>query len=69
MGTRNRQWLLASRPRGPVEESSFRLAEAEVPALRDGEVLVRVHWLSLDPYMRGRTDEAKSYAPSQPLGG
>jgi NADPH-dependent curcumin reductase len=68
MTTRNKQWLLASRPKGAVEESSFRLVETDVPALRDGEVLVRVHFLSLDPYMRGRMDEAKSYAPSQPLG-
>ncbi len=67
MTTRNRQWLLASRPRGHVEESNFRLVEADVPAPRDGEVLVRVHYLSLDPYMRGRMDEAKSYAASQAL--
>ena len=68
MATKNRQWLLASRPRGAVEESNFRLAETELPALRDGEVLVRVHYLSLDPYMRGRMDDAKSYAASQALG-
>ncbi len=68
MATRNKQWLLASRPRGPVEESNFRLEERELPPVADGEVLVHVHYLSLDPYMRGRMDEAKSYAPSQPLG-
>jgi NADPH-dependent curcumin reductase len=68
MSVRNRQWLLASRPRGAVDESIFRLVDAEVPQPRDGEVLVRVHYLSLDPYMRGRMDEAKSYAPSQRLG-
>ena len=68
MGLRNKQWLLASRPRGPVEESNFRLVETEAPALRDGELLVRVHFLSLDPYMRGRMDDAKSYAASQALG-
>jgi NADPH-dependent curcumin reductase len=67
MGTKNRQWLLASRPRGPADETNFRLAEADVPAPLEGEVLVRVHYLSLDPYMRGRMDEAKSYAPSQKL--
>ncbi|HVE81940.1 MAG TPA: NADP-dependent oxidoreductase [Myxococcales bacterium] len=64
----NRQWLLASRPQGPVEESNFQLVEKEVPAPGDGEVLVRVHYLSLDPYMRGRMDDARSYAPCQPLG-
>jgi NADPH-dependent curcumin reductase CurA len=63
----NRQWLLASRPRGPVDPANFRLVEREAPAPRDGELLVRVHYLSLDPYMRGRMDEAKSYAPSQRL--
>src|SRR3954467_4717341 len=67
MGSMNKQWLLASRPSGPVEESNFRLVEKEVPALRDGELLVRGHYLSLDPYMRGRMDERKSYAPSQRL--
>jgi len=68
MDTKNRQWLLASRPRGAVEESNFRLVETPVPALQDGQLLVRVHYLSLDPYMRGRMDEAKSYAAAQAIG-
>jgi len=67
MATLNKQWLLASRPKGPVEESNFRLVEQEVPAPKDGEVLVRVSYLSLDPYMRGRMEEAKSYAAPQKL--
>lgn len=67
MAIRNRQWLLASRPRGPVLESCFRLAEGEVPPLLEGQLLVKVLWLSLDPYMRGRMDEARSYAPPQKL--
>jgi len=67
MATSNKQWLLVSRPKGPVEESNFRLVEKEVPALQDGEVLVQVRYLSLDPYMRGRMDEAKSYAAPQKL--
>ncbi|HSB18930.1 MAG TPA: NADP-dependent oxidoreductase [Anaeromyxobacteraceae bacterium] len=67
MAIRNRQWLLASRPKGPVEPSNFRLVEAEAPAPRDGQVLVKVLYLSLDPYMRARMDEARSYAPSQKL--
>lgn len=65
---RNRQVVLASRPTGWVEESNFRLEESEVPALREGEVLVRVRWLSLDPYMRGRMEEGRSYAAPQALG-
>jgi len=67
MAIRNRQWLLASRPRGLVLESDLRLNEAEVPQLGEGQLLVKVLWLSLDPYMRGRMDEARSYAPSQKL--
>jgi NADPH-dependent curcumin reductase len=67
MATLNKQWLLASRPAGLVEESNFRLVEKEVPALQEGEVLLRVLYLSLDPYMRGRMEETKSYAPPQKL--
>jgi NADPH-dependent curcumin reductase len=67
MTIRNKQWLLASRPQGWVQESDFRFQEIELPALQDGEIIVKVRYLSLDPYMRGRMSEAKSYAPSQPL--
>ena len=59
--------VLASRPSGAVEASNFRLETAEIPALADGQVLVRVHYLSLDPYMRGRMSDAKSYAAPQAL--
>lgn len=65
---RNRRWVLASRPREKAAESDFRLEEAPVPAVGEGQVLVRVHYLSLDPYMRGRMNEGRSYAPSQALG-
>lgn len=68
MSRRNRAWVLASRPEGPVDESNFRLVETDVRPLEDGELLVQVHYLSLDPYMRGRMSTAKSYAPSQELG-
>src|SRR4051812_28064138 len=64
---KNKQVLLARRPRGKVEEADFRIVETEVGPLGEGQVLTRVHWLSLDPYMRGRMDEAKSYAPPQKL--
>lgn len=63
-----RRIILASRPRGQVVPENFRLETAHVPELDEGEVLVRNHYLSLDPYMRGRMSEAKSYAPPQPLG-
>jgi NADPH-dependent curcumin reductase CurA len=65
---KNMQVLLARRPRGPVAESDFRIVETEVLPVREGQVLTRVHYLSLDPYMRGRMDESKSYAAPQPLG-
>ena len=63
----NKQILLVSRPAGEPTGDNFRLVEAPVPALADGQVLVKHHYLSLDPYMRGRMNDAKSYAPPQPL--
>ena len=59
--------VLAARPRGEVQASDFRLESVALAALEDGQVLVRNHYLSLDPYMRGRMSEAKSYAASQAL--
>jgi len=67
MATTNKQWLLASRPSGEASAGNFRLVETALPALQDGQVLVRHHFLSLDPYMRGRMSDAKSYAQPQPL--
>ncbi|MEN9418738.1 MAG: hypothetical protein RI988_2358 [Pseudomonadota bacterium] len=66
--TLNHQILLASRPAGEPTSDNFRLVQAELPPLPDGHVLVRHHYLSLDPYMRGRMNEGKSYAQPQPLG-
>ena len=63
----NRQVHLASRPTGEPSLGNFRVIEARVPDLADGQVLVRHHFLSLDPYMRGRMNEGKSYASPQPL--
>src|SRR5262249_11839979 len=65
---KNRQWLLAARPAGEFDENAFKLAEAPVPEPKDGEVLVRNIWLSLDPYMRGRMRDVKSYVPPVQLG-
>ena len=64
----NRQFVLASRPVGMPQESDLRLIETPVPLLRDGEVLLRALYLSVDPYMRGRMNAAKSYAPSVEIG-
>ncbi|CAM5788118.1 NADP-dependent oxidoreductase [Ottowia pentelensis] len=64
----NRQILLDNRPQGEATLANFKLVSTETPALQDGQVLVRHHYLSLDPYMRGRMNDAKSYAACQPLG-
>jgi len=68
MSTTNRQILLASRPTGEPGTDNFKLVSTPVPTVADGQVLVRNHYLSLDPYMRGRMNEGKSYATPQPLG-
>jgi len=67
MSTLNRQILLASRPQGEPGAENFKLVETPLSPLADGQVLVRHHFLSLDPYMRGRMSDAKSYAAPQPL--
>ena len=64
----NRQILLDNRPTGEAELANFKLVSTETPPLQDGQVLVRHHYLSLDPYMRGRMNDSKSYAAAQPLG-
>ncbi|MFJ2991533.1 NADP-dependent oxidoreductase [Pandoraea sp. NPDC087047] len=65
--TINRQILLVSRPKGEASLDNFHLAAPELPELGDGQVLVRNNYLSLDPYMRGRMNDRKSYAPPWPL--
>ncbi len=65
---RNQQILLDNRPSGEAVASNFKLVSSETPALQDGQVLVRHHYLSLDPYMRGRMNDSKSYTASQPVG-
>jgi NADPH-dependent curcumin reductase len=64
----NHRIVLASRPEVHASVDNFRLEEVPLPALADGQVLVRHHYLSLDPYMRGRMSDAKSYAAPQVLG-
>jgi NADPH-dependent curcumin reductase CurA len=65
---RNKQILLDNRPEAQASAANFKLVTTDTPALADGQVLVRHHFLSLDPYMRGRMNESKSYAAPQPLG-
>ncbi len=62
MPDKNRQILLRRRPKGWVTPDCFELVEAELPKPGPGEAVVRVHYLSVDPYMRGMMDDAKSYA-------
>lgn len=64
----NLQVVLASRPQGPVTEKNFRFVESAIPRPDKGEVLVRNLYLSLDPYMRMRMNDGKSYAPPVQLG-
>jgi len=65
---KNKRVVLASWPVGPVSEGNFRIEETPLPKPADGEVLVRNLWLSLDPYMRGRMSDAKSYVKGVELG-
>ncbi len=65
---KNQQIFLDNRPTGEATASNFRLTSSETPELQDGQVLVKHHYLSLDPYMRGRMNDSKSYAVPQALG-
>ncbi|MEO6432891.1 MAG: NADP-dependent oxidoreductase [Sphingomicrobium sp.] len=58
-----RAWHLISRPDGMPTQANFDLREVELPALRDGDIRVKNAWLSVDPYMRGRMNDVKSYVP------
>ncbi len=58
----NRQFTLAAKPNGMPKESDFRLVEAPMPELKDGEVLLKTLYMSVDPYMRGRITGIKTYA-------
>jgi len=67
-GNINRQILLKSRPEGAPSLDNFELKESPTPEPREGEVLMRTRYLSLDPYMRGRMSAAKSYAKPAAVG-
>jgi NADPH-dependent curcumin reductase CurA len=64
----NRQWRLARRPKGMVAPSDFEYREEPVPALNDGQVLVRTLYVSFDPAMRAFLNDRPSYIPPQPVG-
>jgi leukotriene B4 12-hydroxydehydrogenase/15-oxo-prostaglandin 13-reductase len=66
--TVNRQFTLAARPVGMPKESDFRLVEAPIPALANGQILLRTLFLSVDPYMRGRMTGVRTYADPVDIG-
>jgi NADPH-dependent curcumin reductase CurA len=63
----NKQILLVKRPEGMPTKENFQIIEGPVPEPKMGEVLVRTLYLSVDPYMRGRMSDRKSYVPPYPL--
>jgi NADPH-dependent curcumin reductase CurA len=68
MSEKNMQVRLANRPKGWVQESDFQIVETDLPVAGEGEVLLKTLYLSLDPYMRGRMNDAKSYTAKTELG-
>jgi NADPH-dependent curcumin reductase CurA len=68
MATQSREFRLVSRPQGEPVSDNFQLAEVELPEPQPGEVLVRNEYISVDPYMRGRMNDTKSYVPAFELG-
>lgn len=69
MSYTNRAVVLAARPQGEPKQSDFRIEESAVAELEQGQILIKILWLSLDPYMRPMMNDAKSYANPVPLGG
>src|SRR3569832_266889 len=63
-----RAWHLKSRPDGMPSAPNFELKEVDLPPVTDGMIRVRNRWLSVDPYMRGRMNDVKSYVPAFQLG-
>src|SRR4051794_41928602 len=63
MPTATREIQLAARPHGEPKPTDFRLVAVELPDPGPGEILIRNHWMSVDPYMRGRMNDVKSYVP------
>jgi NADPH-dependent curcumin reductase CurA len=65
----NRRVILSRRPSGEIRDGDLTLASNEVPPINDGEMLIQVLWLSLDPYMRPLMNDSKSYANPMSIGG
>lgn len=65
---KNKQLLLSKRPEGLPKADTWKLVESQIPDLKEGEVLIQNHYISLDPAMRGWMNDVKSYIPPVPLG-
>lgn len=65
---KNTQVLLAKRPVGEPTDDCFRIQQVDIPELQDNQILIKVCWLSLDPYMRGRMNDTKSYIEPMAIG-
>src|SRR5580700_4991082 len=68
MSSVHRQFKLAARPAGMPKESDFALVETPMPTPGEGQVLVKTHYISVDPYMRGRITGVRSYADPVNIG-
>ena len=64
-GIKSKEIHLASRPNGMPTKDNFKLAEVEMRAIKDGEILIKNHWMSVDPYMRGRKSGPISHKGAQ----
>jgi NADPH-dependent curcumin reductase CurA len=64
----NRQWILASYPRGAADESTWTLSQAPRPKPGPGQILIKTQWLSVDPYMRGRISPSANYTKGVQIG-
>ena len=62
------QFVLASRPTGLPSQENFRIENLRLPSIKEGEVLLKSMYISVDPYMRGRMNDVKSYAASWDVG-
>ncbi len=64
----NKKWVLNKRPEGMPDDDCWKLEEVPIPEIKEGSILIKTLYLSIDPYMRGRMNDAKSYADPIKLG-
>lgn len=67
MSLKNKQIILANRPKGMPDDSTFQLVEKDIDELKEGQILIKTLYVSVDPYMRGRMEDAESYVEPYPL--